>query len=47
MKDKGYKGSDKSYKKMSYGEAHIDQEWKFNKESFNSDSDGVATITIK
>jgi hypothetical protein len=47
MKDKGYKGSDKSYKKKSYGEAYIGQEWEFNKESFNSDSDGVATVTIK
>jgi hypothetical protein len=26
-KDKGYKRSDKPYKKKSYGEAHIGQEW--------------------
>jgi hypothetical protein len=46
-KDKGYKRSDKPYKKKSYGEAHIGQEWESNDESSNSDSDGVATIAIK
>jgi hypothetical protein len=45
-KDKGYKRSDKSYKK-SYDETHIGQEWESNDESSNSDSDGVATIAIK
>jgi hypothetical protein len=45
--DKGHKRSDKPYKKKSYGEAHIGQEWESNDESFNSDSDGVATIAIK
>jgi hypothetical protein len=46
-KDKGYKRSDKSYKKKSYGEVHIGQEWESNDESSNSDNDGVTTVTIK
>jgi hypothetical protein len=46
-KDKGYKRSDKPYKKKSYGEAHIGQEWESNDESSNSNSDGVATVAIK
>jgi hypothetical protein len=46
-KDKGYKRSDKPYKKKSYGEAHIGREWESNDESSNSDSDGVATVAIK
>jgi hypothetical protein len=46
-KDKDYKRSDKPYKKKSYGEAHIGQEWESDDESFNSDSDGVATVAIK
>jgi hypothetical protein len=46
-KDKGYKRSDKPYKKKLYGEAHTGQEWKSNDESSNSNSDGVATIAIK
>jgi hypothetical protein len=46
-KDKGYKRSDKSYKKKSYGEAHIGQEWESEDESSNSDGDGVATVAIK
>jgi hypothetical protein len=46
-KDKGYKRSDKPYKRKSYGEAHIEQEWEFEDESSNSDSDGVETVTIK
>jgi hypothetical protein len=46
-KDKGYKRSDKPYKKKSYGKAHIGQDWESNDESSNSDSDGVATIAIK
>jgi hypothetical protein len=45
-KDKGYKKSDKPYKKKSYGEAHIGQEWVSNDESSNSNSDGVATVAI-
>jgi hypothetical protein len=44
-KDKSYKKSDKPYKKF-YGEAHIGQEWEFNDESSNFDSDGVATVAI-
>jgi hypothetical protein len=46
-KDKGYKRGDKPYKKKSYGEAHIGQEWESNNESSNSNSDGVATVVIK
>jgi flagellar hook assembly protein FlgD len=46
-KDKGYKKSDKPYKKKSYGETHIDQEWDSNDESSNSINDGVATVAIK
>jgi hypothetical protein len=46
-KDKGYKKNDKIYKKKSYDEAHIDQEWESKDESFNSDSDGVTIMTIK
>jgi hypothetical protein len=46
-KDKGYKKLDKPYKKKSYGEAHIGQEWEFNDESSNSDSDSVTTVAIK
>jgi hypothetical protein len=46
-KEKGYKRSDKPYKKKSYGEAHIGQEWESEDESSNSDSDGVATMAIK
>jgi hypothetical protein len=46
-KDKGYKKNDKPYKKKSYGEAHISQEWDFNDESSNSDNDGIATVAIK
>jgi hypothetical protein len=46
-KDKGYRRSDKPYKKKSYGEAHIGQEWESDDESFNLDSDGVATVAIK
>jgi hypothetical protein len=46
-KDKGYKRSDKIYKKKSYGEAHIRQEWESEDESSNSDSDGMTTVAIK
>jgi hypothetical protein len=45
-KAKSYK-KDKHYKKKTYGEAHIGKEWDFDDESFNSDSDAVATIAIK
>ncbi len=47
QRDKSYKKGDKHYKKKSYGEAHIGQEWELNDESSNSDSDGVATVAIK
>jgi hypothetical protein len=46
-KDKGYKRSDKPYKKKSYDEAHIGQEWDSDDESSNSDSGGVATGATK
>jgi hypothetical protein len=46
-KDQSYKESEKHYKKKSYDETHIGHEWEFNDESFNSDSDGVATMAIK
>jgi hypothetical protein len=46
-KDKVYKRSDKPYKKKSYGEAHIGQEWESKDERSNSDSDGVATMAVK
>jgi hypothetical protein len=46
-KDKGYKRSDKPYKKKFYGEAHIGQEWESNDENSNSDSDDVVTVAIK
>jgi hypothetical protein len=46
-KDKSYKKGDKHYKKKSYAEAHIDQEWNFKDESSNSNDDGVATVAIK
>jgi hypothetical protein len=46
-KDKGYKRSEKPYKKKSYGEAHIRQEWESEDESSNSDSDGVTIVAVK
>jgi hypothetical protein len=46
-KDKGYKRSDKPYKKKSYGETHIGQECESEDESSNSNSDSVATVAIK
>jgi hypothetical protein len=46
-KDKGYKRSNKPYKRNSYGDAHIEQEWESKDESSNFDSDGVATVAIK
>jgi hypothetical protein len=45
-KEKSYR-KDKHYKKKSYGEAHIGKKWDSNDESFDSDSGGVATISIK
>jgi hypothetical protein len=45
-KYKPYK-KDKGYKKKSYGETHIGQEWELEDESSNSDSDSVATVAIK
>jgi hypothetical protein len=45
-KDKGYKRSDKPYKKKFYAEAHFGQEWESEDESSNSNSDGVATVAI-
>jgi hypothetical protein len=46
-KDKYYKRSNKPYKKKSYSEAHIRQEWKFEDKSSNFDSDSVVTVAIK
>jgi hypothetical protein len=46
-KDKCYKRSDKPYKKKSYGEAYIGQEWESEDDISNCDSDGVATVAIK
>jgi hypothetical protein len=46
-KGKGYKKGDKPYKKKSYCEAHIGQEWDSNDESSNSDNDGMTTVAIK
>jgi hypothetical protein len=45
-KEKSYK-KDKHYKKKTYGETDIGKEWDSDDESFDSDSDGVATIAIK
>jgi hypothetical protein len=41
------KKNKKYYKKKSYGEAHIGQEWDSNDESFDLDSEDMTTITIK
>jgi hypothetical protein len=38
---------DKHYKKKTYGEAHIGNEWDSDDESSDFDSDGVATVAIK
>jgi hypothetical protein len=46
-KDKEYKRSDKPYKKKSYDETHIGQEWESDDESSNSNSDGVAIMALK
>jgi hypothetical protein len=45
-KKKSYK-KDKHYKKKTYGEAHIGNEWDSDDESSDSDSDDVATVVIK
>jgi hypothetical protein len=45
--DKGYKKDKKYTKKKSYGQAHVGQEWNSSDESSESESDDVATITIK
>jgi hypothetical protein len=47
MKDKSYKKDKKFLKKKSYGQAHIGQEWNSSDESFESESDDLATIAIK
>jgi hypothetical protein len=49
-KDKTYtkdKKDKKYFKKKSYDEAHIGQEWDFNDESSSSDSEDMATLVIK
>jgi hypothetical protein len=46
-KKKKRKKNEKSYKKKTYGEAHIGKEWDSDDESSNSDSDGVVTVAIK
>jgi hypothetical protein len=48
--DKTYtkdKKDKKYFKKKSYGETHIEQEWDSDDESSSSDSEGMATIAIK
>jgi hypothetical protein len=45
-KDKSYK-KDKKFTKKSYGQAHVGQEWNSSDESFESESDDMATIAIK
>jgi hypothetical protein len=45
-KEGSYK-KDKPYKKKTYGEAHIGKECNSDDESFDSDSECAATITIK
>jgi hypothetical protein len=45
--DKGYKKDKKYTKKKSYGQAHVSQKWNSNDESSESESDEVATISIK
>jgi hypothetical protein len=45
--DKLYKKDKKFTKKKPYGQAHIGQEWNSSDESFESESDDMATITIK
>jgi hypothetical protein len=45
--DKWYKKDKKSTNKKPYGHAHVDQEWNWSDESSESESDDLATITIK
>jgi hypothetical protein len=45
--DKGYEKDKKYTKKKPYGQAHVGQEWNSSDESFESESDEVATIAIK
>jgi hypothetical protein len=42
-----YKKDKKYTKKKPYGQSHIGQEWNSSNESFESESDEVATIAIK
>jgi hypothetical protein len=44
--ERSYK-KDKYYKKKTYSEAYIGKEWDSDDDSFDSDSDGVATVAIK
>jgi hypothetical protein len=46
-KEKSYKKEKNFLKKKPYGHAHIGQEWNSNDESFESESDDLATIAIK
>jgi hypothetical protein len=46
-KDKSNKKDKKFTKKKSYGQTHIGQEWNSSDESFESNSDDLATIAIK
>jgi hypothetical protein len=45
--DKSYKKDKKVTKKKPYGQAHVGQEWNSSDESSKSESDDLATITIK
>jgi hypothetical protein len=45
--DKGYKKDKKFTKKKPYEQSHIGQEWNSSDESSESESDDLATITIK
>jgi hypothetical protein len=45
--DKSYKKDKKFTKKKPYEQAHINQEWNSSDESFESESDDLATIAIK
>jgi hypothetical protein len=45
--DKGYMKDKKYIEKKPYGQAHVGQEWNSSDESSKSESDEVATITIK
>jgi hypothetical protein len=45
--DKSYKKDKKFTKKKPYRQTHVVQEWKSSDESFESESDNLATIAIK